>query len=202
MEPMDTFIAKRMLVQVGGIIAIAAILGVFTVAYNATYADVANLEEEADARWAGIARDLAGRYAGIPGLAAGLGTSLGSDAPALEEVTRNLDSWNAAVSEGDMGGINRATTNLEDSISHLTMVLNRHPEIAASGEVQDLLAVLEMTEGAISSDRSSYNEGVREYNRALSTFPASLWTENWGFARREYCTARIGNTEPPPVFVE
>jgi LemA protein len=202
MEPMDTFIAKRMLVQVGGVIAIAAILGGFTVAYNATYAGVANLEEQADARWAGITRDLAGRYAGIPGLAAGLGTSLGSDAPALEEVTRNLDRWNAAVSEGEMGGINRATTNLEDSLSHLTMVLKRHPQIAASGEVQDLLAVLEKTEGAISSDRSSYNEGVREYNRALSSFPASLWTENWGFARREYFTARIGSTGPLPSPVE
>lgn len=199
---MDTFMARRMLVQVGGVIAIAAILGGFIVAYNATYAGVVDLEEQVDARWAGILRDMAGRYAGIPGLAPGLGDSLGPDAPAIGEVMRNLDRWNAAVSDGDMEGINRATTRLEDSLSRLAMVLERHPEIEASGGVQGLLADLEVTEGTLSSDRVNYNEGVREYNRALVSFPASLWTENWGFVRREYFTAKIGGKEPPPVPVE
>jgi LemA protein len=202
MEPMDTFIARRIFAQLGGIIAIAAILGGFIVAYNATYAGVANLEQEADARWEAITRDMAERYAGIPNATAGLGISPGSDAGALEDVTRNLGRWNEAISEGDMGRINRATTDLEESLSQLTLILKRHPGIAASGKVQDLLEVLERTEGAVSADRSSYNEGVREYNHALGSFPASLWTENWGFARREYFTARIGSTEPLPSPVE
>jgi LemA protein len=202
MDPMDTYLARRIFVQVGGIIAIAAILGCFIVAYNATYAGVVHLDRDADARWAGILGDLEERYSGIPAGAAVLGTSPGSDAAALEEVTRSLDRWNTAVSGNDMESVNQATTDLEETLSHLVGILRSRPGPAASGEVQALLETLERTEGVISADRSGYNEAVREYNRALSSFPASLWAENWGFARRKYFTAGIGSGEPPPVPAE
>jgi LemA protein len=202
MEPFDTFILRRMLVQVGGVIAIAAILGGFIVAYNATYAGVADLGRQADGGWAGITRDMAERYGPIPGLAADIRTSLGSDATALDEASRNLSHWEAAMTEGDMGRINRATTDLEDSLSRLTLILKGNPGIWSSGEVQDFLAILERTEANISAGQSRYNEGVRDYNRAITSFPAGLWTENWGFAPREYFTARIGSRGPPPVPAE
>jgi LemA protein len=202
MEPFDTFLMRRMLVQVGGVIAIAAILGGFIVAYNATYAGVADLDRQADAGWAGITRDMAERYGPIPGLAADIGTTLGSRAPAFDEVSRNLSRWEAAIAEGDMGGINRATTDLEASLSRLTGILKGDPGFAASGEVREFLAILERTEENLSADQSRYNEGVREYNRAITSFPADLWTENWGFPPRGYFTAKIGSREPPPAPAE
>jgi LemA protein len=202
MEPFETFIWKRMLVQIGGVIAIAGILGGFILAYNATYNNVSNLDQLADDRWAVITRDMLERYGGIQSLADDLKPSLGPDASSLDEVVRNLSRWRSALRQGDIGTINPATTNLEASLSLLSRVLEEHPEVMASRGVQDFMATLEVTEGRISVDRSRYNDGIQKYNQAISSFPASLWTYNWGFSRRDYFTARIGTGEPPPVSVE
>jgi len=202
MEPFTTFIWKRIFVQIGGVIAIAAILGGFVLAYNATYNTVVNLDQLADERWARIIEDMQERYGEIPVLVSYLGPSLGSDDPAVREVMRNLSHWNAALRERDIVKINPATTDLEASLSYLATSLKDRPEIEASIGVQDFKEILEGTEGSISADRSRYNEGIQRYNRAISSFPASLWTYNWGFSRREYFTARIGTTKPPPVPVE
>ena len=171
MEPFETFIWKRMLVQIGGVIAIACILGGFILAYNATYNSVSNLDQLADERWAGITQDMQERYGGIPSLADDLRPSLGSDASSLDEVTRNLSRLRSALKAGDIGTINPATTNLEASLALLSRVLEEHPEVAASREVQDFMATLEGTEGRISADRSSYNEGIQTYNRAIELLP-------------------------------
>jgi LemA protein len=202
MEPFDTFILKRMLVQVGGVIAIAAILGGFVLAYNATYNNVVYLDQIADGRWRAVMGDLAERYRGIPELARDIRPSLGSDAPSLDEVTGNLGLWTSAVGGGNIGKISSATTDLEASLSSFTRVLERHPDLEASGEVMDFAGALGTTEARASADQERYNEAVREYNLAISTFPASLWAENWRFTRRDYFTARIGGREPPAVPME
>jgi LemA protein len=191
-----------MLVQIGGVIAIAGILGGFILAYNATYNNVSNLGQLADGSWARITQDMLERYGGIQGLADDLRPSLGPDASSLDEVVRNLSRWRSALQKGDIGTINPATTNLEAPLSLLSRVLEEHPEVMASREVQDFMATLEVTEERISADRSKYNDGIQKYNQAISSFPASLWTYNWGFSRREYFTARIGTGEPPPVPVD
>jgi LemA protein len=196
MEPFEVYIWKRMLLQVGGVIAIAIILGLFVLAYNGTYHQVVNLDQQADERWSKVMGDLVERYGPIPGLASDVEPSLGSDAPALESVTRDLGRWNEALSGGDMGRMDEATTNLEASLSALVPFLGEHPDLAASGEVREFLASLERTEEEAAADRVGYNEAVSEYNRAISTFPASLWTVNWGFSPREYFTAMIGGSEP------
>ena len=199
MEPFTTFIWKRILIQVGGVIAIAAILGGFVLAYNASYNNAVNLDQLADEKWGRITHDLVERYGGIPGIADQLGSSLGFDGSSLDQVTGNLSRWRLALSEGEIGKINTETTNLEVSVIYLTEVLKGHPEIGASGGVRDFMSVLERTDGDISADRLSYNEAVQLYNRAISSFPANLWTYTWGFSRREYFTVKIGNREPPPV---
>jgi hypothetical protein len=202
MEPFETFIWKRIFVQVGGVIAIAIVLGGFILAYNATYNTVVNLDQLADDRWAMIASDMVDRYGGLLSLADDLRPSLGSDASYADEVGRNMSRWREALREGEIGAINLATTNLEASLSRFTMVLEVHPELVTSPEVQDFMINLDNTEGRILADRSSYNEVTQSYNRAISSFPASMWTYNWGFSRREYFTAGIGSREPSPVPVD
>ncbi len=180
-------------------IAIAVVLGGFVLTYNATYNNVVGLDQLADGRWSLVTHDMEERYGGITALAADIRPSLGSDASALDEVSKNLTPWMTAFRNGDIGQINPATTNLEVSLTYLAVVLKEHPEIAASREVQDFMGTLGRTEVRMSDDRSGYNEAIQRYNQAISSFPASLWTYNWGFTRREYFTARIGNIAPPPI---
>ncbi|MDD1665506.1 MAG: LemA family protein [Methanomicrobiales archaeon] len=202
MEPFETFIWKRIIIQIGGVIAIAAVLGGFVLSYNATYNSVVHLDQLADERWSRLTSDMLERYGGIQGLTDDLRPSLRTDVPTLDEVAGNLGRWRTALSDGNIGTISTATTNLEASLSRLTGVLREHPEVMGSREVQDFMTTLEGTEQRLSADRSGYNEEVQGYNLAISSFPASLWTYNWGFSRREYFTAGIGTRESPPVPVE
>ena len=127
MEPFNTFIWKKIFVQVGGIIAVAVVLGGFILAYNATYNNMVNLDQLADERWARITHDLIERYGGIQDLM-DLRQSLGSDTSALDEVARNLSRWRTALNEREIGAINPETTNLEVSLTLLSGVLERYPE--------------------------------------------------------------------------
>jgi len=199
MEPFETFIWKRIFVQLGGVIAISAILGGFILTYNAAYNSVVNLDQQADERWAGIAQDMQGRYGEIPGLLSSLGNSPGSDALGVGEVARNMSALETAMKEGDIGKISTATTNFEASLSYLSAALKGRPDVAASPEVEDFLSTLNGTEERLSVDQLMYNEAIQAYNLEISSFPASLWAYNWGYGRREYFTARIGGLEPPSV---
>jgi len=199
MEPFETYILKRILVQVGGVIAIAAILGVFILAYNATYNNISNLDQAADGRWTRLGNDLQERYQGIPGLAGEIRPSLGPDTSALDELLKNLSRWDSAVGGGDTGQISLATTDLEASLSSFVSDLKGHPELEGSDRVQEFLGVLESTGARASDDEAGYNEEVQQYNQAISTFPGALWAPDWGFGEREYFTARIGNGEQIPV---
>ncbi|HTY53269.1 MAG TPA: LemA family protein [Methanomicrobiales archaeon] len=192
MDPFATFMWKRIIIQIGAIVAIAAVLGAFVLAYNAAYNQVAGLDQIADERWARLSLDLQERYAGIPSLGRAIGPSLGADHPVLDEVMADLDRWEAAMGKGDLGKIDIATANLEDSISRLVTAMQNHPGIVASTVPREFLDGLKSTGEAIPGDRLSFNDGVMRYNQAISTFPASLWVENWGFPARGYFNASIG----------
>ncbi len=199
MRPFDTFILKRLFVQVGGIIAIAVILAVFLFSYNATYYTAMTLDRQADERWAGITHDLVERYRGIPALAAFLGPSLGPDTPALDQVSANLSRWNAALRDGGIGRLDPETANLEAALGHLDRVLERHPDVLWSLEVLRFREGLDRSGAVIEAERATYNEAVQRYNEAIGSFPATLWSENWGFAPRDSFTAEIWRRDAAPA---
>jgi len=202
MEPFETFIWRRIFIQIGGIIAIAAFLGGFVLAYNATWNTVVYLDQQADERWSRLGGDMVERYRGIEGLIANLRPSLGTDVSISDGVAVNLIHWRTALAEGDIGTVATATTNLEASLSSLTVILQKYPEIRGSQDGQDFLATLEGTEQRLVADQSVYNEAVRRYNRAISSFPGDLWAGNWGFGPRDYFMAAIGSAGPPPLPAE
>jgi LemA protein len=193
MEPFDTSVVKRTLVQVWAVIAIAAILGTFIIAYHATYASVAGLDNRAGGRWAEVAGDLVDRYSGIPSLLTVLSQYQGPDAPPVQEVNRRFAAWKGAFISGGAGQVSRATSELEASLAQVRVFLEGNPEMASTGEAREFLAALAGTNEEIREDRLSYNEAVDEYNHAISTFPATLWSGNWGFVPREYFMAEPGN---------
>jgi LemA protein len=199
MRPFDGIIPSRLFLQVGGVIAIAIILAVFLLSYNATYTVVVTLDRQADGRWAEITHDLVERYREIPSLVAVLGPSLGPDTPALDQVTENLSRWNVALRDGGIGRLDPETVNLEAALGHLDRVLERHPDLLWSLEVLRFREGLDRSGAAIEADRAAYNEAVRRYNEAIGSFPATLWSENWGFVPRDFFTAELWERDAPPL---
>jgi LemA protein len=193
MDRFDTFVEERTLVQIWAVIAVAAILGTFVVAYNATYGSVAELDGRAGDAWDRLTADLVERYSALPGVLAVLAEYQGPDAPPLQEVNRRFEAWKGALSSGEAGQVGTATSDLEASLAPVRVFLKGNPEMASTAEARAFLAALEGTGEKIRAARLDYNDAVDKYNLAISTFPAILWTDNWGFVPRDYFMAKVGN---------
>jgi LemA protein len=56
-------------------------------------------------------------------------------------------------------------------VSRLLVVVERYPNLTATGNFRDLQAQLEGTENRISVERLDFNLAVQNYDTAIRTFP-------------------------------
>jgi LemA protein len=185
-------------------VALAAIvaLGAIAIMYFSTYNNLVALEEGVNEKFAQVEQELQRRYDLIPRVVNASKLYIEYEGSVLEEITQLRSQWAEALQSGNMDNINNATGNLESSLSRLIAVFEAYPDLKASDVVVDLMIVLEGTENRISTERMRFNEAVRDYNRAVRSFPANFFAPGWGFESREYFTAKVGAEEPPPVPVD
>ena len=81
----------------------------------------------------------------------------------------------------------------------LLVVVERYPDLKATGNFQTLQAQLEGTENRISVERGRFNDAVRAYDTAVKSFPAVLYAGLFGFHEKPYFTATAGAEAPPKV---
>jgi len=184
---------------IGIVLAIFAAIGIFVLLYFGTYNNMVGLEASVDEKWAQVQQELQRRYDLIPRVVNASKLYIQYEGSILEEITRLRSQWASAMQTGNMETIDNATGNLEGGLSRLIAVFEAYPDLEASQVVQDLMVVLEGTENRISTERMRYNEAVRDYNRAIKSFPGNTWASGWGFEKREYFQAKVGAEEPPPV---
>jgi LemA protein len=184
------------------IVAALIIAGISALAYFMTYNNLVALEEGANEKFAQVEQELQRRYDLIPSVVNATKLYINYEGSVLEEITMLRSQWAAAVQSGNLSTINNATGELESSLSRLLVVVENYPDLKASEVVQDLMIVLEGTENRISTERMRYNEAVRDYNRAVRSFPANFFASGWGFEGKEYFSAKVGAEEPPPVPID
>lgn len=161
------------------IIAALIIAGISALAYFMTYNNLVALEEGANEKFAQVEQELQRRYDLIPSVVNATKLYINYEGSVLEEITMLRSQWAAAVQSGNLSTINNATGELESSLSKLLVVVENYPDLKASEVVQDLMIVLEGTENRISTERMRYNEAVRDYNRAVRSFPANFFASGW-----------------------
>ena len=95
----------------------------------------------------------------------------------------------AAAAEGVLTGALRS----------LFAVVENYPDLKASENVGALQDQLATTENQIGVARDAYNGAVREYNTAITTFPAVLMAGSMGFTPRAFFEAEAEAREIPSV---
>jgi len=186
-------------IAVGVIIVVVLVGIVFVALYFGTYNNLVGLEESVDEKWAQIEQELQRRYDLIPRVVNASKLYIEYEGSILQNVTELRSQWAAAMNSGDVDAVNDATTRLDSAVSNLIVVIENYPDLKASQVVEDLIIELEGTENRISTERMRYNEAVRDYNQAIRSFPANMWTSGWGFETRDYFEAKVGAQEPPSV---
>lgn len=92
-----------------------------------------------------------------------------------------------------------AQSQLSQALGKLLMVQEQYPQLKADTQFATLQAQLEGTENRIAESRRLFNESVQTYNKAVRTFPASIFAGLMGFERRQAFQAAAGAEQAPAV---
>jgi LemA protein len=186
------------------IVAAVAIIAVILVAsfgflYISTQNNLVTLANSVDEKWAQVEQELQRRYNLIPNMVNAARAYMNYEGSILQNVTQLRSQWMTAANSSNIDAINSATTAMESGISNLMVTFEAYPNLQSSEVIQSLMITLEGTENRISTERMRYNEAVRDYNTAIASFPANLWSAGWGYEKHAYFQAQVGSTEVPQV---
>ena len=81
------------------------------------------------------------------------------------------------------------------------MVAENYPALTATANFRDLPGPARRDgKPYFRRARERFNQAVRDYDTAISSFPAVLYASSFGFASKPYFTATpAANSGPPPV---
>lgn len=165
------------LLVIGGIVAIAALW--FTSTFNALVGRHA-LAKEA---WSGIDVQLKRRYDLIPNLVATVKQYATHEKDIFEEIARMRA---AAVSASTMPQKMEAEVGLTRALRTLFAVVENYPTLKANENFLMLQKQLVTLEDEIQLSRRYYNGATRNYNIAITLFPARLVASQAGFNEMPY----------------
>ena len=185
-----------------GIILLIVILGV-AICYgtiDATYKNLAKLEENINLQYAQIETNLQRRMDLIPNFVEVVKGYASHEEAVFTEIAEARAQLAGSIERGDTETISEANYKLDSALSRLLVITENYPELKASEHFTALQDELAGTENRIKTSREYYNETVSTYNSArkdglLTTFLANLL----GFEEAEYFESAYGS-ETAPTF--
>jgi LemA protein len=91
------------------------------------------------------------------------------------------------------------TEALNTARTAFNIVVERYPDLKATGNFSNLQAQLEGTENRINVSRKDYNTAVQDYNMKVRRFPMNMFAGIFGFKKRQTFEATPGSETPPKV---
>jgi LemA protein len=79
------------------------------------------------------------------------------------------------------------------------IVVERYPDLKATGNFTALQTQLEGTENRINVSRKDYNSAVKDYNVKVRSFPTNIFAGMFGFNQRPEFQAQPGSEQAPKV---
>ncbi|MBP3692649.1 MAG: LemA family protein [Clostridia bacterium] len=179
-------------VIIGAIAVVVILLASIIGGYNS----LVNLEADVQESYANIETQLQRRYDLIPNLV----STVKGYAAHEEEVYTALANARAALgSAQNAQQAADANAALDSALSRLLVIVENYPELKASENFKALQYELSGTENRISTERTRYNENVKEYNTAIRRFPKSLIASVFGFEKAASFEATSGAENAPIV---
>ena len=155
-----------------------------------------SMDEEINAAWAEIDNQLQRRSDLIPNL---VNTVKGFASQEKEIFTDIADARARLAGAQSVGEKAESYNQLEGALSRLLVVVENYPQLKSNENFQQLQYELAGTENRLAVARQRYNERVRDFNRKIRMFPASIIAGMLGFEQREYFEIDEGAREVPEV---
>jgi LemA protein len=187
-----------------GVIAIiiGALYSMYFSGFNAAQAKDENVKRLA----ADIDAQLQRRYDLIPNLVNSVKGYLQFEKSVLEEVTRLRSQWQAASNTNERVQL---SNQIEEALSKIILTYEAYPDLKSDQVVVRLMDELAGTENRIAVARTYFNDGVRDFNTNIRTFPNNMFNESgflgakpWGLAPyTPYEASQAATTTVPQVDI-
>lgn len=174
---------------------------------GAIYNSLVGRSQEVDKQWAQVQNVYQRRADLIPNLVATVSGAANFEKSTLTEITAarasvgqiKLDPNKAPEDPAKLAEFQKAQDHLSSALSRLLVVVERYPDLKATGNFRDLQAQLEGTENRITVERQKFNEAVQRYNTSVKSFPTFFLAGMFGFQAKPYFAAQEGAETPPKV---
>jgi LemA protein len=195
---------KTVLIVLGSLAALVLIVVLFAVS---TYNGLVNRQQGVDAAWAQVQNVYQRRADLIPNLVNTVSGAANFEKSTLTEITEarasvgrtTIDPNKAPTDPAQLAQFEQAQGQLSSALSRLLVVVERYPDLKATGNFQTLQAQLEGTENRIAVERGRFNEVAMDYNAAIKRVPAVFFAAAFGFKERPYFNATPAAQTPPEV---
>lgn len=182
------------------LVILAAIVGL-------SYNGMVSSSQGVDQHWAQVQNQYQRRADLVPNLVATVSGAANFEKSTLTEITDarasvgqiKLDPNSAPSDPAKLAEFQKAQDRLGSALSRLLVVIERYPELKASGNFLTLQAQLEGTENRVAVERGRFNEAVQRYNTKVKSFPGVLMAGMFGFSAKPYFAAKEGTDTPPKV---
>ncbi|HKZ61235.1 MAG TPA: LemA family protein [Nitrososphaera sp.] len=152
-------------------IIIGSLYGMYFSGYNAAQAKDENVIKLA----ADVDAQLQRRYDLIPNLVESVRGYMQFERDVLEEVTRLRSQWQTTQDAADRVEL---SNQIEEALSKIILTYEAYPDLKSDAVVTRLMDELAGTENRIAVARTYYNDGVRDFNTNLRTFPNNMFNES------------------------
>lgn len=167
---------------IGLVVIVVLVISLFSWFIN-TRNGLVVLEENIDAAWAEIDNQLQRRSDLIPNLV----ETVKGFASQEEEVFTNIADARAKLAgAGSVQETAEGYNELQGALSRLLVVVENYPELKSNQNFIRLQDELAGTENRLAVARKRYNDSVRDFNRRIRMFPASIIAGSLGMEKRDY----------------
>jgi LemA protein len=161
-----------------GIIVIIAVIAIIVGSLYAMYFSGYNSSQIKDEKIKKYAADvdvqLQRRYDLIPNLVQSVKGYMQFEKDVLEQITKLRSQWQTSTSTGQKVEL---SNQIEQALSKIILTYESYPDLKADSTVTRLMDELAGTENRIAVARTYYNDGVRDFNINIRTFPNNVFNE-------------------------
>ena len=178
------------------LLAVIGVIVILAIALIGSYNGLISKQETVEASWHDISVVLQRRADLIPNL---VETVKGYKDYEQKTFTAVTEARNAFINSGnDVNSQVEASNKLNSALNvWVNAVTENYPDLKANEQFQTLTDELSGSENRISYARKTYNNQVKNYNKAIRSFPRNILAKLFGFESYSYFEAETYANEVP-----
>lgn len=187
-------VSKVVIAAIAGVAIIAIIIGSLYGMYISGYNAAQAKDERVKKLAADVDVQLQRRYELIPNLVESVKGYMQFESELLQNITKLRTDWQRASTVNERV---ESSNQLETALSKLIFTYEQYPELKSDQTVVRLMDELAGSENRIAFARTAYNDGVRDFNTNLRTFPNNIFNESGFLGAKPWGMQQYPPYEPP-----